>query len=383
MATFTSLNGYEVEDTRAREDLNTSVLQINERIDTEVEEINSSIDTKIAEINSTIENVESEINAKSIFVLIGDSYGLGHASESGIGWTSKVKENLGFSDEELYSASGHGAGFSSSCSTTFLNLLQSLNIEEKNHVKQIVVCGGYNEPSDNTVDTGIEEFVNFVKTNYPNAIVKIGMVAHSLNATKNNTIINDTLNRYMNCTLYGANYISNSECILCSYNHFSSDGFHPSDVGQYNLGKYLSNVLFGNIDVIEPNVSFTGSIGESGNCTLNITMNVRNHVKNISCKGQERTWGQLFDLTNGAEFEFCSVNGGYFTSSNEGACVGKANGYMTLQGGTETVPVNYDIFIVDRKIKAKIYWNEAIGTVKRIYKLYVNPFSIICDSLLV
>lgn len=62
MATFTSLNGYEVEDTRAREDLSTSVVQINARIDTEVEEINSSIEginEDITEINSRIYNEEA------------------------------------------------------------------------------------------------------------------------------------------------------------------------------------------------------------------------------------------------------------------------------------------------------------------------------------
>ena len=156
-----------------------------------------------------------------------------------------------------FNASVNGAGFSNSANSQFLTNLQtavsSFTNEQKNNVKRIIVCGGYNDrdASQADIQTAIQSYINYCKTTFPNAKVYVGFIANDGTANQSNggsTNIRDhfTLNvlpAYQNCKNYGGYYLTNVEYVMHNYELFMEDNVHPNEAGENVLANVIYQVL--------------------------------------------------------------------------------------------------------------------------------------------
>lgn len=193
------------------------------------------------EIFSNINNNIDTINSNSI-ICIGDSY-FNY-------WAPDFIQNLGLTlNETAFTNSLGGAGFIGT-SQSFLSLLQQLNISDKSKIKSIIVCGGYNDrvaTNENELMNRIISFINYCKSNYPNAKIFIGMIGNdaSYNNTQGtlnnirNILTNIVLKAYKACNLYGATYLNGVEYALISKNLFQDDNVHPNENGGIELTRAI------------------------------------------------------------------------------------------------------------------------------------------------
>lgn len=112
----------------------------------------------------------------------------------------------------------------------------------------VIIIGGANDiifnPSDD-ISGEIATTVNYVKANFPNAKIRIGMVARLANTGAANCTLNNTLavmSRYKTgATNNGVEYIEGSELINHNYNILASDGIHLSSYS--DMGNKLASLL--------------------------------------------------------------------------------------------------------------------------------------------
>ena len=209
-------------------------------------------------INNRLDTIESE---RTIFV--GDSYGAGVTNESEVfitSWIDYMIQKMHLTTGNYYKIATPGAGFIRQGSSTNMNFLQSLqaeinNIINKDTIKNIIVCGGYN---DNTyqlsnIQNAITTFVNYCKTQFPNATIYIGCIAYrygnsSSDASTKLNIQNAVYNAYANCTPSSENrtndyiYLHGVENILKTSvkNYMYENNAHPTEDGQ----KALANGIY-------------------------------------------------------------------------------------------------------------------------------------------
>lgn len=221
--------------------------QIN-TINTEIESLDSRVESNensISTINENLTNLSNLVKNRR-FIVIGDSYCDGTNS-----WIKSMQNYLAKNDTDYVKSYMGGAGFAHG-SKNFLNLLQEAVVTNPNTITDIIVCGGannYPEDSDTILNGtgGIQEFVSYAKSTYPNATVHIGFIGVNLN---NNDNMPRAINAYKQCTKFGAKYLNNVEFILPSYTLLQSDFIHPNEQGDYQLGVYITNaVLTGSCDV--------------------------------------------------------------------------------------------------------------------------------------
>ena len=204
----------------------------------------------ISTINENLTNLSNLVKNRR-FIVIGDSYCDGTNS-----WIKSMQNYLGKNDTDYVKSYMGGAGFAhkggAAEAKNFLELLQGVSATNPDTITDIVVCGGANNYPEDT-DTilngtgGIQEFVNYAKSTYPNATVHIGFIGVNLN---NNDNMPRAINAYKQCTKFGAKYLNNVEFILPSYTLLQSDFIHPNEQGDYQLGVYITNaVLTGSCDV--------------------------------------------------------------------------------------------------------------------------------------
>ena len=108
------------------------------------------------------------------FILLGDSYGDGWTPERmEVSWMTRIKNALG--SENVYTCSEGGVGFCgyNSQRATYITLLQRLlpQIPDRNAITDIVPCGGLPDMRKNDAEliTGINNFVSYCRTMFPNA----------------------------------------------------------------------------------------------------------------------------------------------------------------------------------------------------------------------
>lgn len=264
--TETKVNSYETrisnlenDNTTNKANISTNTSEITtlksqiESINTEISSLDSRVEANensISTINENLTNLSNLVKNRR-FIVIGDSYCDGTNS-----WIKSMQNYLGKNDTDYVKSYMGGAGFAhkggASGSKNFLELLQGVSATNPDTITDIVVCGGANNyPEDtNTIlngTGGIQEFVRYAKSTYPNATVHIGFIGVNLN---NNDNIPRAINAYKQCTKFGAKYLNNVEFILPSYTLLQSDFIHPNEQGDYQLGVYITNaVLTGSCDV--------------------------------------------------------------------------------------------------------------------------------------
>ena len=257
------------------------------------QEIFGDIQTNISKLN----NITDVSNSK-FTIMIGDSYARG--SSDGVidkltGWCDRVKSLLNLSDNEYLKLAEGASGFTREGHQghTFKTLLTSNlnNIQNKNIVKNIIVCGGYNERESNssTIINAISSFVNVCKTNFPNAKIFIGFIGnnseYSSSATSIRSVLNNTvLPAYKSCIQFGANYLNNVELCMHNYSYLSSDNYHPNETGYQQLSQAIfQSFITGNYNTNFP--FHTSSLTEGSNSLINFektNFQINNYARNDS-----------------------------------------------------------------------------------------------------
>ena len=209
----------------------------------------SGIENTNAMLNTTNTNLDALSNKVTKlhhkgYIFIGDSYTQGYSPDGNISNTfvNQIINNLKITDVKI-SANG-GASFANS-DNNFLTLLKNINVTDKNSITNIVVFGGYNDYGWSKTDiiTGMTNFFNYAKTNYPNAIISIGYVGFCTDSSTYNKRA-DSVSIYNEVSGHlGGNYLSGCEYILHNTNEMSSDGIHPNITGHKMLASYCTTAL--------------------------------------------------------------------------------------------------------------------------------------------
>lgn len=181
------------------------------------------------------------------YVFIGDSYCEGYSPDGNVtSWAQLLKTRMCAHDWEALIAYKGGSGFNATKDgINFLTLLQNADIPNKSQVEKIIVCGGYND-SNKTIDDVYNSciaFKNYVRDNFPNATLYIGMIGYSTDATRRTKLKNIPLFAYQTvCDVPFAKYLTNSEFSL-SDDLMASDGYHPNASGHEFISRNLYQAL--------------------------------------------------------------------------------------------------------------------------------------------
>lgn len=183
-------------------------------------------------------------------IMIGDSYAVGESNGTIItGWCDRLKSLLNLSNDNYHKIALSGCGFSGY--PNFLSGLQAYdsNITDKNSIKSIIVCGGYNDArlfsNYQSLQTGIDNFINYCNTNYPNAVVYIGMVGNSGDRSQTGIDLRNLLNSDILVAYQigkdnsKTRYLNGVENILKYNNLISADNIHPTDAGYMYMAQWI------------------------------------------------------------------------------------------------------------------------------------------------
>lgn len=200
------------------------------------------IDEHINTLDAKFKARQTATSRKYIFIT--DSYGQGDIS-----LPTRIEMLLGLTlGTDCWNGIHGGYGFAAS-GGTFLSLLQDLSgdITAKNEITDIVVIGGCNDASisKSTVILAIQEFCEYAKENYPNALVSIAMVGRNTG-----TFFGPVKYAYSVGCGYSDNarYIGGSEDINYPPNA-RSDNVHPNGDCSDRMARFLAPAILANCDI--------------------------------------------------------------------------------------------------------------------------------------
>ena len=210
----------------------------------------NQLNTEITNINNRIDN----LGAKK-YIFIGDSYNTTDTPQGGtqiVPWSSKLVNYLGLTSSDYYNSGVSGAGWHHG--TDYLTQLQALDesITNKNEITDIIVLGGINDLTETTenIFIGIRDFATYVKTNYPNAMITIGIISWTRSETER-AFLRGIMQTYNNCSIFtNVRVIHNSYTWYHNYQGFQADN-HPNQLGSENIAYFLANYLKGGFDNVK------------------------------------------------------------------------------------------------------------------------------------
>lgn len=206
---------------------------------------------------------EEDIYLKDIYsrkyrniLIIGDSYlaGAGLPSPQTQNYGYLLKEYSGFN---IYNYSNGGGGFVAvGTNGTFLNCLEKFNEIDKNEIDIILILGGVNDVYQTiaNIPSAIQQCSAYVKANYPNALLYVGMLAqcNRINSVGFNPYnMGILLENYISGSKFCNGYVRGIENVLKNTSFINlDDGVHPTVDGQIAIATALTSFLIsGNIDV--------------------------------------------------------------------------------------------------------------------------------------
>ena len=297
-------------------------------------------------------NLEDRSKRKLIF--IGDSYGDGYTPDgSTTGWCDRLKSKLvdcHFSADNIYINHKGGASFSNP-SNNYLTLLKGVGsqISNKKMVTDVLIGGGYNElayaDKADTVKSNINTLITYVQSTYPNAIVHFAPFGVAFKDRNNQFALKYKLMpMYRTIAAYDHRpymTVPGAENILSLRDMMSSDGIHPNDWGLASIAEYLKGYLLGTgsnmlekrqLGVSLNGGTFTGTM--YGQCLgdINIYRIMFNtSVKSLNSNGSAGF--KLYSPNNGDAFPWRAPNMGYTD----------ANAIIYANGGFYDVPVKFNV----------------------------------------
>ena len=225
---------------------------------------NSQVETYRNETKALADKV-NDLPTKKRYILMADSYGVYTSGGTTYSWTEFVINALQLTlNNNVYNLSMGSRGFCYNPTVgTFLQGLENAysSITDKKTITDIFVCGGTNdtvglfrkEITITELNNAIEEFANYCKKNYPNAIIHIGYNGVNIGGDYYPKYM-AVINAYKNSTKYGCSYINNLEYVLSDLKYNDNSGIHPTPQGFNELNKQMVNALLNyDIEVHSPN----------------------------------------------------------------------------------------------------------------------------------
>lgn len=295
-------------------------------------------------------NLEDRSKRKLIF--IGDSYGDGYTPDGNTtGWCDRLKSklvNCHFTADNIYINHKGGASFSNP-SNNYLTLLKGVQVSNKKMVTDVLIGGGYNElaygDKIDTVKSNIDTLISYVQSTYPNAVVHFAPFGVAFKDRNNQFALRYKLMpAYISKACYTNQpfvVVPGVENILSFENMMSSDGIHPNEWGLENIAEYLKGYILGTgssaIDKRQLSVSlnggtFTGTM--YGQCLGDINIYrimFNSSVKNLNSNGVNGF--KLYSPRIGDAFPWRAPNMGYTD----------ANAIIQANGGFFDVPVKFNV----------------------------------------
>ena len=303
-------------------------------------------------VNSTIPAIQNALNAyrsdelfnaKTVtgkMIFISDSYNTKLPTGTfTVG--EKMREFGGYSASEFLSYGYDGSGFvKDSGYGTFLDRFTAdtalLSADVKNSIRTIYIAAGRNdyESTAGVITWAIGQFVNFCKTNYPNARVRVSYIGNGNNTNAGSRVQQFTAyTGYANSQTVGADYIAGGEAILKNAAYMQSDYIHPNDNGRAALAKYLLQGLKnGKISVNYPEMQVDFTITNADVTTHVESGNgFKTYVEDGIIYIKPSWLGQL-DFASGGLI----VSAGQFTTVTLGNI---SSGYMVYPVGDTILPI--------------------------------------------
>lgn len=295
-------------------------------------------------------NLEDRSKRKLIF--IGDSYGDGYTPDGNTtGWCDRLKSklvNCHFTADNIYINHKGGESFSNP-SNNYLTLLKGVQVSNKKMVTDVLIGGGYNElaygDKADTVKSNIDTVISYVQSTYPNAVVHFAPFGVAFKNRNNQFALRYKLMpAYISKACYTNQpfvVVPGVENILSFENMMSSDGIHPNEWGLENIAEYLKGYILGTgssaIDKRQLSVSlnggtFTGTM--YGQCLGDINIYrimFNSSVKNLNSNGINGF--KLYSPRIGDAFPWRAPNMGYTD----------ANAIIQANGGFFDVPVKFNV----------------------------------------
>lgn len=195
--------------------------------------------------------------ANKKFILCGDSYAGGISPDTGaVGWFEGFMTINGltldvncFTPHDVPIMAGDSKFSRVNTTRSFYDQLKAVHdyyttgIEDE--ITDIIVLGGSNDfaETESNIFNGMSDFMTYAKDNYPNAVVKVGVLAgfraqdHTKLARFEKVLI-----QYRRISEIGGIYISNSEYVCAKKSLISSDGTHPTAAGYTEINKYVASL---------------------------------------------------------------------------------------------------------------------------------------------
>lgn len=240
-------------------------LDVQNEINTKLNEMRD--DGTLAEvINEDIFNELSnkvDANVRALrdrhFICIADSYGMNPRANQT--WTSLFESRIPNTRQTSISSIGFTTHWDGDTPSSFKEVAEKyateLSEDERNKITDIVVCGGWNDARAITqkvatvaiLQTKMIEFVDYCKSQFPNAIVHVGFIGwQDFNCGQPETTAADL---YTTQIIYtGTRYkdlhnLSNVQYIMKNSRFMDSSHFHPNDGGAAQLYIGITGALFG------------------------------------------------------------------------------------------------------------------------------------------
>lgn len=266
----------------------------NEQFNEILQEL-SSISGDIDSIEADINNIESDISDadSNIYkasghgalygniVCVGDSYLMGANDNGNLqnSWGYYIDQMTGKTSDKF--AQG-GIGFGTT-PTNFYSLLNShlSEITNKDKVTLVIVGGGYNDAGKTAqaVQTGITNFANLVKTQFPNASCLAVFMPWCVypDAQQPNQRRVTQYNWRNGCVNSNLRFIDNANMVLAvdDYN-LMIDSKHPTSEGQNRLAACILNNLCGGSITVSKGQIQTGTAASIGIESNNVFYNKYN-----------------------------------------------------------------------------------------------------------
>lgn len=256
---------------------------------------NETYNIKDETARNDISNIYNIIqNQDTIF--LGDSYADGTTFEHGeveflTSWCEYLRRLMGLTSGHYYIFAQGNAGFAKIGNNSMnfqMTLASHINeITDKNAIKNIIVCGGYNDRSEelSLIIQRIGEFVTYCKQQFPNAQVYIGMIGGNSattyqGATIRENLIMKVLHAYQYCNTFGAIYLNGVEKCTHNFYIFNTEGNHPNESGYKYIAEKIYNAFKnGYATLVEPITSV--AIPTLFNNTINFQCTMQNETKAI------------------------------------------------------------------------------------------------------
>lgn len=221
----------------------------------------NNLQNQINSINEELQNQDT--------IFLGDSYAAGTTFEHGsvqylTSWCEELRRQMGLTTGHYYIFAQGNAGFAKIGNNSMnfqMTLASRINeITNKNKIKNIIVCAGYNDWDEETslILQRIGEFISYCKQQFPNAQVYLGMIAGNSADTQQGALVREqlitrVLHAYTRCTEFGGLYLSGTELFGHNFFMFNEQGNHPNEYGYIRVGRMIYNALKqGKAEQVEP-----------------------------------------------------------------------------------------------------------------------------------